>query len=287
MLKTLAFIQRNDTYFSIGDFYPVLSVFSHHELGTTTSPFLLLDHLGPSILAAKSKKKGVNKHPHRGFETVTLMFSGELQHQDSTGGGGVISAGDVQWMTAGAGVMHKEEFSSEFREKGGYFEMVQLWVNLPAKSKLVSPRYQSIRASQIPVVEDLEQQMSIRVIAGEYQGKTGPAHTYSPIQMLDVTVKQGQSIQLPAQHEHTSLVYLRKGEIQIGDEVLLEQGMAVMSSQGTDIELKVLKDSQILLLNGQPLLEPLIAHGPFVMNSHEEILESYEVFKAGEFLKPE
>ena len=141
-MKSLAFIHRNDTRFSVGDFYPVLSVFSYHELGNTVSPFLLLDHLGPSVLSPSNKRRGVNEHPHRGFETVTFMFEGELEHRDSTGSGGIIAKGDVQWMTAASGVMHREQFSSAFRERGGAFEMVQLWVNLPAKDKMAEPRYQ-------------------------------------------------------------------------------------------------------------------------------------------------
>jgi len=140
-MKSLAFIHRNDTRFAIGDFYPALSVFSYQELGNTTSPFLLLDHLGPGRLEPKSNKKGVHEHPHRGFETVTFVFAGELEHQDSIGNGGVIGQGDVQWMTAASGIQHIEQFSPKFREQGGYFEMVQLWVNLPAKDKMSTPHY--------------------------------------------------------------------------------------------------------------------------------------------------
>ena len=284
MYKTLAFIHRNDTRFAVGDFYPVLSVFSHHDLGTTTSPFLLLDHLGPGILAAKSKRKGVNQHPHRGFETVTLMFDGELQHQDSSGGGGIISAGDVQWMTAGAGILHKEEFSPTFRENGGRFEMVQLWVNLPSHAKLVSAHYQSLLADQIPQAQLLNDAGYFRVIAGQYQDLLGPAHTYSEIQLVDIFIQQGKSVMLSAQHGHTSMVYLRSGQLQLDEHDMMDaQGLAVMSSLGRDFLVTALKDSHLILLNGAPLNEPLVAHGPFVMNTQAEILASYQAFKEGTF----
>lgn len=285
MLKTLAFIHRNDSRFAVGDFYPVLSIFSHHELGTTTSPFLLLDHLGPAILPEKSNKKGVNQHPHRGFETVTLMYQGELQHQDSTGAGGVISAGDVQWMTAGAGIIHKEEFSPEFRQQGGRFEMVQLWVNLPAKFKLVPARYQSLLAKDIPVIALAKDAGTVRVIAGSYQDQEGPAHTYSPIQMLDISMKSGESLELPAQHGDTTMIYLRSGLLGFENETeqLDAQGLAVMSSLGENFILTAIQDSTFIVLNGTPLHEPLVAHGPFVMNTQEEIVASYDAFKSGTF----
>lgn len=151
-LKTLAFLHRNDSRFAVGDFYPVLSIFSHYELGNTVSPFLLLDHLGPGVLKPTQLRKGVSDHPHRGFETVTLMFQGELEHRDSSGGGGIIAEGDVQWMTAASGVMHQEIFSEAFSRQGGAFEMLQLWVNLPAKDKMNPPRYQRLRAAHIPKI---------------------------------------------------------------------------------------------------------------------------------------
>lgn len=289
MLKTLAFVHRNDSRFAVGDFYPVLSVFSHHELGTTTSPFLLLDHLGPTILPARSHKKGVNAHPHRGFETVTMMYQGELQHQDSTGAGGVIAAGDVQWMTAGAGVVHKEEFSPKFREQGGRFEMIQLWVNLPAQFKLVPPRYQSLLDQHIPVVKLANGLGQVRIIAGAYQGKVGPAQTYSAIQILDISLKAGQSLELPALHGDTTMIYLRSGLLGFENEAeqLDAQGLAVMSSLGENLKLHVLQDSAFILFNGTPLHEPLVAHGPFVMNTQDEIVASYDAFKIGNFGKTE
>jgi len=286
-MKTLAFIHRNDTRFAIGDFYPVLSVFSHYELGNTVSPFLLLDHLGPGVLKPTNLRKGVSEHPHRGFETVTLIFAGELEHRDSSGGGGIVSAGDVQWMTAASGVKHKEVFSEAFSKTGGYFEMVQLWVNLPAKDKMNPPRYQSLRKANIPVIELPNSAGTVRVIAGNYQGNQGPAKTHSPLQVLDIEIHAGHKIRLPAGAGETTLIYLRTGkaQFQAEDEIFEEQGLAVMSSLEQDFEITALQQCKLLLLTGKPLQEPINGHGPFVMNNYTEILEAYDDIKRGTFIK--
>ena len=284
-MKSLAFIHRNDTRFAIGDFYPALSVFSYHELGNTTSPFLLLDHLGPGKLEPKSKKKGVNEHPHRGFETVTFVFAGELQHKDSTGGGGLIKRGDVQWMTAASGIQHIEQFSSEFRESGGPFEMVQLWVNLPAKDKMSAPRYQSLLNEDIPKIILDDQASYIRVVAGELNQTTGIAKTFTAMNVFDIHLVKDQQITLPAAEGTTTLIYLRKGKVQFSsdEESLEEQAMAVMSSLGTGVQIKALENCDLLFLSAQPLNEPINGQGPFVMNSYDEILQAYDDIKTGKF----
>ncbi len=284
-MKSLAFIHRNDTRFAIGDFYPALSVFSYHELGNTTSPFLLLDHLGPGKLEPKSKKKGVNEHPHRGFETVTFVFSGELQHKDSTGGGGLIKRGDVQWMTAASGIQHIEQFSSEFRESGGPFEMVQLWVNLPAKDKMSAPRYQSLLNEDIPKIILDDQASYIRVVAGELNQTTGIAKTFTAMNVFDIHLVKDQQITLPAAEGATTLIYLRKGKVQFSsdEESLEEQAMAVMSSLGTGVQINALENCDLLFLSAQPLNEPINGQGPFVMNSYDEILQAYDDIKTGKF----
>lgn len=284
-MKSLAFIHRNDTRFAIGDFYPALSVFSYHELGNTTSPFLLLDHLGPGKLEPKSKKKGVNEHPHRGFETVTFVFAGELQHKDSTGGGGLIKRGDVQWMTAASGIQHIEQFSSEFRESGGPFEMVQLWVNLPAKDKMSAPRYQSLLNEDIPKVILDDQTSYIRIVAGELNQTTGIAKTFTAMNVFDIHLMKDQQITLPAAEGATTLIYLRKGKVQFSsdEESLEEQAMAVMSSLGTGVQIKALENCDLLFLSAQPLNEPINGQGPFVMNSYDEILQAYDDIKTGKF----
>ncbi len=287
IMKTLAFIHRNDTRFAIGDFYPVLSVFSHYELGNTVSPFLLLDHLGPGVLKPTNLSKGVSEHPHRGFETVTLIFAGELEHRDSSGGGGIVSAGDVQWMTAASGVEHKEVFSEAFSKTGGYFEMVQLWVNLPAKDKMNPPRYQSLRKANIPVIDLPNSAGTVRMIAGDYQGQHGPAKTHSPLQVLDIEIQAGHKVRLPAGAGETTLIYLRTGkaQFQAEDEIFEEQGLAVMSSLEQDFEITALQQCKLLLLTGKPLQEPINGHGPFVMNNYTEILEAYDDIKRDTFIK--
>ncbi|MEG0483679.1 MAG: pirin family protein, partial [Acinetobacter sp.] len=274
-MKTLAFIHRNDTLFSVGDFHPVKTIFSHHELGNTVSPFLLLDHLGPGILKPTNLRKGVTEHPHRGFETVTMMFKGELEHRDSTGGGGIIEEGDVQWMTAASGVMHKELFSEAFSKQGGAFEIVQLWVNLPAKDKLKPARYQSLKKATIPTVQLEHDVGSVRVIAGEYAGQTGPAKTHSPILLLDIHLKAGQSAVFPAQAGDSALVFLRTGRLQFrpDDEQLDDQALAVMSSHGEQVEITALRESHFLFMSAAPLNEPINAKGFFVMNTYAEILQ--------------
>lgn len=286
-LKTLAFLHRNDSRFAVGDFYPVLSIFSHYELGNTVSPFLLLDHLGPGVLKPTQLRKGVSDHPHRGFETVTLMFQGELEHRDSSGGGGIIAEGDVQWMTAASGVMHQEVFSEAFSRQGGAFEMLQLWVNLPAKDKMNPPRYQRLRAAHIPKIMLADDTGYVRVIAGEYQQQVGPAQVHSPMHVYDVFVKQGHRIQLPAQSGDTTLLYMRSGraQFQSTDEEWDDHALAVMSSLGNDVELTALRDSHFLYLSATPLHEPINGHGPFVMNSYAEILEAFDDIKTGNFIR--
>ena len=294
-MKTLAFIHRNETRFSVGDFSPVLSVFSHYELGNTVSPFLLLDHLGPGKLKPKSILKGVSEHPHRGFETVTIMFEGELEHRDSSGGGGVISEGDVQWMTAASGVIHKEIFSQAFAEKGGAFEMLQLWVNLPAKDKMNPPRYQSIRNADIPKVILDDEAGYVRVIAGQYQEHIGPAKVHSPLHVYDVFIKQGHTIQLPAKSGDTTLLYMRSGRASLpldqdsNDDTNHEEwddhGLAVMSNLQENVEVTAQRDSHILYLSGTPFHEPINGHGPFVMNTYDEILEAFDDIKTGNFIR--
>ncbi|WP_445114866.1 pirin family protein [Acinetobacter sp. WZC-1] len=287
-MKTLAFTHRNDTRFAIGDFYPALSVFSHYELGNTISPFLLLDHLGPGVLKPTRLRKGVTEHPHRGFETITVIFAGELEHRDSSGGGGVIGPGDVQWMTAASGVLHTETFSEAFSIAGGAFEMIQFWVNLPAKDKMKAARYQSIRSADIPRISLDHSAAYVRVIAGQYMNSTGPAATHTPVRVFDVHLPAGERITLPADAGDTTIIYLRSGRLQFApeEEVVQEQSMAMMSSQGENVEITALQNSDLLFLSAQPLNEPIHARGQFVMNSYAEILQAYDDLKAGKFLNP-
>ncbi|MBC7751720.1 MAG: pirin family protein [Candidatus Saccharibacteria bacterium] len=282
-MKTLAFIHRNDTHFAVGDFAHVLSVFSHYELGNTISPFLLLDHIGPEQLQPMSQRKGVSDHPHRGFETVTIVYKGEIEHKDSKGSGGIIGAGDVQWMTAAAGIVHQEVFSKAFRERGGAFEMIQLWVNLPARDKLSAPGYQSLTSDQIPTIELPNGIGSVRVIAGQFNGQSGPAKTHTRINILDVKMRSGQSATFNAEAGDTALVYLVSGRLQFDKtEKMEDAGLAVMSSNESDFSVETLGDSHFLILSGEPINEPIFGRGPFIMNSYEEILQAFEDSKNGE-----
>lgn len=287
-MKSLAFIHRNDTRFAVGDFSPVLSVFSYNELGNTVSPFLLLDHIGPGKLLPSERPGGVNEHPHRGFETVTIVYKGELEHRDSSGGGGLIGAGDVQWMTAASGVIHRELFSPAFTKAGGPFEMVQLWVNLPAADKMNPPRYQNLTRASIPVVDLPDKAGTVRVIAGTFSGVSGPALTHSRMQLLDVRLSAGHSARFATEDGDTALVYLLAGKLQLSadEEALEEQAMAVMSSLGADVQVTATEDSRFLVLSGAPFHEPINGHGPFVMNTYEEILQAYDDIKTGRFAKP-
>ena len=287
-MKTLAFIHRNDARSAVGDFSPVMSIFSHYELGNTISPFLLLDHLGPGYLKPTNLRKGVNEHPHRGFETVTIMFSGELEHRDSSGGGGVIAEGDVQWMSAASGILHKEVFSSEFSQQGGRFEMLQLWVNLPAKDKMNPPRYQSLRKDSIPKIQLADEAGYVRVIAGEYEGQKGPALVHSPMHVYDVFVPKGKTVQLPAKAGDTTLMYMRSGEAhfaEASEEPWDDHALAVMSNLDENVEFTAQRDSHVLYLSATPLHEPINGHGPFVMNTYDEILQAFDDIKHDNFIR--
>lgn len=281
-MKSLAFVQRNDSRFAVGDFSPVLSVLSYHDLGSTVSPFLLLDHIGPGRLLPSSRPRGVNEHPHRGFETVTLVYAGEIEHRDSTGSGGVIRAGDVQWMTAAAGVLHQERFSEDFSRSGGRFELIQLWINLPAADKMGPPRYQSLASSELPWLALPGGAGSVRVVAGQCLGHTGPARTHTRMALLDVQLRAGQRAVFDTAEGDTALVYLRAGRLRFDqDETLEEQGLAVLSQQGAGVAISALEDSHLLVLSGERINEPINGHGPFVMNRHEEILQAYEDIRNG------
>ena len=281
-MKSLAFVQRNDTRFAVGDFSPVLSVLSYNDLGSTVSPFLLLDHIGPERLLPSTRRKGVNDHPHRGFETVTIVYQGEIEHRDSTGSGGVIHAGDVQWMTAAAGVIHRELFSEAFTQRGGPFEMLQLWVNLPAADKMGPPGYQSLLSAEIPVIGLPDTAGTVRIVAGQFNGMCGPARTHTRMNVLDARLQAGHEVTFSTEDGDTAMVYLLSGRLRFSpEEQLEEQGLAVLSQNGADFRVSALENSRLLVLTGERIDEPINGHGPFVMNSYEEILQAYDDVKNG------
>ena len=284
-MKKIIGVYRNQNMHWVGDGFPVKNLFSYDRLGQAISPFLLLDYAAPYHFSPTTQQHGVGSHPHRGFETVTIAYQGEVTHKDSAGGGGTIQSGDVQWMTAGAGLVHEEFHSAEFAQKGGLFEMVQLWVNLPAADKMTAPKYQAIIAKDIPVINFEQDAGYIRVIAGNYAGHTGPASTYSPVNVWDGELKAEQIQHLHVPVDHNVLLVLLSGEMQLNGTQQVQDSSIVMFAQDgeIDIRLEALQDSKFLLLTGQPLNEPIQGYGPFVMNSKDEIIQAFNDFNSGKF----
>ena len=285
-MKRLLGIQGNDQGHWVGNGFPVRTLFFYQQLGKEMSPFLMLDLAGPAEFPATTERKGVGTHPHRGFETVTIVYDGEVSHKDSTGQGGTIGPGDVQWMTAGSGILHQEFHSDDFAKRGGVLQMVQLWVNLPAKHKMTAPGYQPILSQSIPQIELSNSRGSIRVIAGEHEGHTGPAKTFTPMNVFDIRLKKGEELVLPvADGWNTSVVVLR-GALEGGGDsgvVAKDAKMLMFSQEGEDIKIKALEDSVALLLSGEPIDEPIVGHGPFVMNTRQEIDQAISDFNRGAF----
>lgn len=268
----------------VGDGFPVRSLFSYQSHGKRISPFLLLDYAGPAEFNAAEQKRGVGEHPHRGFETVTIVYKGEVAHRDSTGKGGVIGPGDVQWMTAGAGILHEEFHSEAFTRSGGQLEMVQLWVNLPGKDKLTQPGYQAITSAQIPDIALPGNAGNVRVIAGEHNGHRGPAHTFTPMNVWDLRLNRNgvAEFELP-QGWNTALVVL-KGTVTVnGNAIVREAQWVALDHEGTSVSIEANDDAALLLLSGEPIEEPVVGYGPFVMNSREEIEEAIRDFQSGKF----
>ena len=268
----------------VGNGFPVRSLFSYQTHGEQLSPFLLLDYAGPHSFPAGRGKRGVGEHPHRGFETVTVVYSGEVEHRDSTGKGGVIGPGDVQWMTAGAGILHEEFHSAEFTRTGGELKMIQLWVNLPAKDKMAAPGYQSITADLIPRVALPDNAGHVRVIAGDYADVSGPVRTFSPLNVWDMQLTQGHDVSLRQPAGWSTALVVLEGEISVnGAENAREGQLVVLSQQGETLHLSATADAKVLLLAGEPLGEPIVGYGPFVMNSKTQIAEAVRDFNNGRF----
>src|SRR6185503_4709904 len=217
-MKKLLRIHQSSGMHWVGNGFPVRSVFDYNGLGRELSPFLLLDYAAPYQFPPGSERRGVGGHPHKGFETVTVAYQGELEHRDSSGGGGKIGAGDVQWMTAGKGIVHEEFHSQDFTRKVGTLQMVQLWVNLRAKDKGAPPRYQTLLAAQIPNVALPQDAGTARIIAGEYAGQKGPAETFTPINLWDVNLRAGNSVELPLPDGHTATFLVLNGEVTVNGE---------------------------------------------------------------------
>jgi redox-sensitive bicupin YhaK (pirin superfamily) len=283
-MKEVAAILQNPNGHWVGDGFPVRSLFSYQQGAAALSPFLLLDYAGPYDFPPANTPRGVGAHPHRGFETVTIVYEGEVAHRDSAGHGGEIGPGDVQWMTAASGVVHEEFHAPGFMKSGGLFRMVQLWVNLPAKDKMTAPRYQAITAADIPSVALPDDAGSLRVIAGAYGGVTGPARTFTPLNMWDMRLKAGKAVTLDVPEGHTVLLIALSGRITLNGKTGIDAGEgARLERHGTQVRMMAENDALVLVLTGAPIDEPVFGHGPFVMNTRAEIFQAIEDFNAGRF----
>lgn len=268
----------------VGDGFPVRSLFSYNDLGRQLSPFLLLDYAGPAEFAPATAPRGVGQHPHRGFETVTIVYKGEVAHRDSTGQGGVIGPGDVQWMTAGAGIVHEEFHSPAFTQTGGSLEMVQLWVNLPARHKMTAPGYQAILDHEIPTAVLPDQAGTVRIIAGQFDGIVGPARTFTPMNVWDIHLNHGAVATFTVPDGWPAALVVLRGTVQVnGASIVRDAQLTVFDRPGRTIALESNADASVLLLSGQPIDEPIVGYGPFVMNSQQEIVQAVDDFSSGRF----
>lgn len=266
----------------VGDGFPVRNLFPTNGISAQVNPFLMFDYAGPTTFPSSKQPRGVEEHPHRGFETITIAYQGSVDHRDSAGNSGTIGPGDVQWMTAASGVVHEEKHGREFTEAGGTFEMVQLWLNLPRAHKMDPPGYQAIESGEIPVVE-FDSGASARVIAGELGGAKGAARTFTPVELFDFRMKAGSRAAFDLPEGHNAAVALLRGDAVVNSTGKLtgEAQLAVLSPEGARVELEAAQDSLLLVLGGEPIDEPVVSQGPFVMNTQAEIRQAIEDYRAG------
>jgi quercetin 2,3-dioxygenase len=280
--RTVERVLRADSEHWVGDGFRVKSVIGPNGDPRVQSPFLLLDHAAPRRFEPASEPRGVGEHPHRGFETVTFAYRGEVAHRDSAGGGGIIGPGDVQWMTAARGIVHEEKHSQSFTERGGDMEMVQLWVNLPAKHKLGNPGYQALLDKDFPRLT--LGAAKARLIAGSLAKKTGPAKTHTPITLFDLTFSETGQAEFVLPKGFASLVFTLEGELQVGEhaQAILPGQLAALSREDQGVvRLQAAKGARVLVLSGEPIAEPVVSYGPFVMNSQAEIMDAIRDYQSG------
>lgn len=273
----------------VGDGFRVYHYIPTYELSMQKmAPFIMLDyHTDYEYLPNSSSPRGVGAHPHKGFETVTIVYQGALEHQDSAGNGGVIFAGDVQWMTAGSGILHKELHEKNFSKKGGILQLVQLWVNLPQKYKLVNPHYQAIENQKIPKYYFDNNKSYVEVIAGQFKNYKGIAKTYSPIHLFNFYLENQSFIDFKLEEGFTTCLLVIQGEIELQNELIHKDELVLLSEQGEQISVLAKEKSIVLLMSGKPLNEPIAAYGPFVMNTQKEIYQAIEEYEKGKFGKLE
>jgi redox-sensitive bicupin YhaK (pirin superfamily) len=265
----------------VGDGFPVTTIFSPQSLGAQLSPYVLFDYAGPAAFEPSDTPRGVDSHPHRGFETVTVVYQGQLEHRDTAGHSGSIGPGDVQWMTAASGVLHEEKHSAAFTRAGGVLEMAQLWVNLPAKHKMSPPRYQTLLAAEIPTVTLPESAGTARIIAGVFHETPGAANTMTPVILWDIKIRKGSQTQLPIPEGFNSAIFVRSGSVIVGQTSAAARQLAILEQEGTGAIVKADEDSELLIVGGEPIDEPVVAYGPFVMNTQEEIKQAIADVRAG------
>ena len=281
-MKKITNVIENNSQHWVGDGFPVRTLFSYDRLGQQISPFLLFDYAGPTRFEPSAKRRGVGQHPHRGFETVTIVYEGEVAHRDSTGKGGIIGPGDVQWMTAAGGILHEEFHSPAFSQNGGTFRVVQLWVNLPAKNKMTQPGYQAILDADIPSVA--MPGAKVRVIAGEFQGSKGPAKSFTPINLWDLRLDKDASLVLDLPEGHNAALAVLSGQVTVnGEKSAREAQIVLLDPAGTRVEVAAGENTMLLVLTGEPIREPIAGYGPFVMNSEAEIRQAISDFNSGRF----
>jgi len=279
--KPLIGVYRPGSAHMVGDGFPVRNLFPSNDLDREVSPFLMLDYAGPQYFSPTDHPRGVGEHPHRGFETVTIVYEGVVAHRDSAGNSGVIGPGDVQWMTAAAGIVHEEMHEKEFAKNGGTLHAIQLWVNLPAADKMSRPGYQTLLNRDIPVVELESGNGRVRVIAGTFAGVRGPAKTFTPVHLYDVQLKAGAHQEFNLPDGYNTALFLLQGTVKTnGAQELREAGLAVYGGQGTSIAVDAAEDSRLLVMSGEPIDEPIARYGPFVMNRREELVQAVQDYQA-------
>ena len=280
--KTIVHAYRPGSRHMVGDGFDVRNMFPSNNLGSHISPFLLLDYAGPTYYASTDQPRGVGEHPHRGFETVTIVYQGAVDHRDSAGNSGTIGPGDVQWMTAASGVVHEEKHQKNFAEQGGTLEAIQLWVNLPKAFKMGPPRYQTILNHDIPSVSLAEGAGTLRVIAGEFQGHNGPATTVTPIHLYDLRLKARHRTELTVPSGYNTALFVLQGQVLLNHAQSAHSAELVLfDNEGDHIVIDTQQDATVLLLSGEPIHEPVASYGPFVMNTQAEILQAMHDYRAG------
>jgi len=281
MKGLLGLYQPGSTHM-VGDGFPVRNLFPSNDLDHEVSPFLMLDYAGPQYFEPTDHPRGVGEHPHRGFETVTIVYEGMVAHRDSAGNAGVIGPGDVQWMTAASGIVHEELHEKEFAKQGGTLHAIQLWVNLPKASKMSAPGYQTILKADIPAIDLDGGAGRLRVIAGSFLGHKGPAHTFTTVELYDLQLKAGKRVALALPEGHNTSIFVLQGRASVnGSEEAGEAELIVCTREGSQVTVEAQEDSRLLVMAGEPIEEPIARYGPFVMNTREELMQAAQDYQAG------